>query len=418
VAEAREIILTTVTKLPSEQRKLLSALGQVLDEDVLSPIDLPPWDNSAMDGFAVLAEDLRGAAEDTPRLLGVIEDVPAGGHPTLPLRPGEATRVMTGAPVPKGADSVVRVEHTDGGHAIGTRNAQVKILSEADAGRNIRRRGEDVRHGDRVLRAGTPLRAAELGMAASLGRSHLAVIRRPRVAILASGDELVDVDEFAEVLAGRRIVSSNSYALAAQLLESGMEPVLLGIARDDPDQLRRHLQKAEGCDAVISSAGVSVGEHDHLRDVVRSLDTRIAFWRVRMRPGSPFVFGQIGALGGIPWFGLPGNPVSTMVTFEVFVRPALLRMAGHRAVFARTVDVRFRDTYPAKAGLTHFVRVRLDAASGEASLTGSQSSGVLSSMSAADALLVVPKDRPGALPGDVLPAVVLGGAPLQEAPGY
>jgi molybdopterin molybdotransferase len=255
-------------------------------------------------------------------------------------------------------------------------------------------------------------------MAASVGRSHLAVIRRPRVAILASGDELVDVSEFTEVLAGRRIVSSNSYALAAQLLESGMEPVLLGIARDDPDELRRHLQKAKGCDAVISSAGVSVGEHDHLRDVVRSLDTRIAFWRVRMRPGSPFVFGQIGALGGIPWFGLPGNPVSTMVTFEVFVRPALLRMAGHRAVFARTVDVRFRDTYPAKAGLTHFVRARLDAASGEASLTGSQSSGVLSSMSAADALLVVPEDRPGALPGDVLPAVVLGGAPLQEAPGY
>ncbi|MDQ3520747.1 MAG: molybdopterin molybdotransferase MoeA, partial [Gemmatimonadota bacterium] len=267
VAEARALILGVVARLPSEQRRLLDALGYVLDEDVLYPVDLPPWDNSAMDGFAVLAEDLRGAAEDTPHLLRVIEDVLAGGQPTLPLRPGEATRVMTGAPVPKGADSVVRVEHTDGGHAIGTGNAQVMIRSTADAGRNIRRRGEDVRQGDRVLRAGTPLRAAELGMAASLGRSHLAIIRRPRVAILASGDELVDVDEFAEVLAGRRIVSSNSYALAAQLLESGMEPVLLGIARDDPDELRRHLQKAKGCDAVISSAGVSVGEHDHLRDV-------------------------------------------------------------------------------------------------------------------------------------------------------
>lgn len=418
VAEARQIILLSVAKLPSEQRTLLDALGYVLDEDVLSPVDLPPWDNSAMDGFAVRGEDLRGASEGTPRSLRVIEDVPAGGQATRPLSSGQATRVMTGAPVPEGADTVARVEHTDGGSGMGTGNAQVWIRSDADAGRNIRRRGEDVRQGDRVLRAGTRLHAAELGMAASLGRSHLAVTRRPRVAILASGDELVDVGEFAEVLAGRRIVSSNSYALAAQLLESGMEPVLLGIARDDPDDLRRHLQKAEGCNAVISTAGVSVGEHDHLRDVVRSLDTRIAFWRVRMRPGSPFVFGQIGALSGIPWFGLPGNPVSTMVTFEVFVRPALLRMAGHRTVFLPTTDVRFRDTYPAKPGLTHFVRVHLDAASGEASLTGSQSSGVLSSMSAADALLVVPEDRPGAQPGDMLPAIVLGGAPLRDVPGY
>jgi molybdopterin molybdotransferase len=313
---------------------------------------------------------------------------------------------------------VVRVEYTNGGSGIGNEDAHVWIRSDADAGRNIRRRGEDVQRGDPVLRAGTLLRAAELGMAASLGRSGLTVTRRPRVAILASGDELVDVDRFSEVLAGRRIVSSNSYALAAQLRESGMEPVLLGIARDDPGDLRKHLQKAAGCDAVISTAGVSVGEHDHLREVVRSLDTRIAFWRVRMRPGSPFAFGEIGALGGIPWFGLPGNPVSTMVTFEVLVRPALLRMAGHRAVFLPTTDVRFRDTYPVKAGLTHFVRVRLDAASGEALLTGSQSSGVLSSMSAADALLVVPEERPGAHGGDVLPAIVLGGAPLQEVPGY
>lgn len=422
VAQARETILASVAKLPPEHRRLLDALGHVLAEDVLSPVDLPPWDNSAMDGFAVRGEDVQGATEEEPRSLRVIEDVPAGKHPTRAVGPGEATRVMTGAPVPEGADSVVRVEHTDGGSGIGAQSgvgdARVCIRSDTDAGRNIRRRGEDVRQGHRVLRTGTPLRAAELGMAASLGRSTLAVTRRARVAILTSGDELVDVDQFAEVLAGRRIVSSNSYALAAQLQESGMEAVLLGIARDDPKDLHRHLQKAEGCDAVISTAGVSVGEHDHLRGVVRSLDTRLAFWRVRMRPGSPFVFGKIGALGGIPWFGLPGNPVSTMVTFEVFVRPALLRMAGHRAVFLPTANVRLGDRYPAKRGLTHFVRVRLDAPSGEASLTGSQSSGVLSSMSAADALLVVPEDQPGAQPGDVLPAVVLGGAPLQESPGY
>lgn len=418
VAEARETILNSVERLPPEKRMLLDALGYVLHEDLLSPVDLPPWDNSAMDGFAVRADDVRSATEQEPRTLRVIEDVPAGSHPARPLRSGEATRVMTGAPVPEGADGVVRVEHTDGGSGIGGETAHVQIRSDADAGRNIRRRGEDVRQGDRVLCSGTLLRAAELGVAASLGRSQLTVVRRPRVAILASGNELVDVDGFAEVLEGRRIVSSNSYALAAQLLESGMEPRILGLARDDRDDLRRHLDAARGCDAVISTAGVSVGEHDYLHDVMRSLDTEIAFWRVRMRPGSPFVFGRIGGLGHVPWFGLPGNPVSTMVTFEVFVRPALLRMAGHGAVFPPTVEACFRGTYAANPGLTHFVRVCIDTRSGEAVLTGSQSSGVLSSMAAADALLVVPEDRAGAQSGDVLPAIVLGGSPPREAAGY
>ncbi|CAN5903142.1 molybdopterin molybdotransferase MoeA [soil metagenome] len=421
VGQARETILQSVAALPSERRFLLDALEYVLAEDLDSPLDLPLWNNSAMDGFAVRAQDVRGASESQPRELPVVDDVPAGAFPSRALASGEAARVMTGAPVPEGADSVIRVEHTDGGSGIGTPAGRVRIHSDLDAERNVRRRGEDLRSGERVLTRGALLRAAELGVAASLGRSVLSVVRRPRVAVLTSGDELVEVDGFAEVLAGRRIVSSNSYTLAAQLTEAGVEARILGIARDTPESLRSHLEAARGCDALITSAGISVGEHDYLREVLLEMGAEVAFWRVRMRPGSPFAFGRVGALGGIPWFGLPGNPVSSMVTFELFVRPALLRMAGRRAVHPPTVKVRLRDAYPAAPGLTHFARVRLErTADGEtaAFLTGAQGSGILTSMAAAEALLVIPEEQAGAAPGDVLPALLLGGRPLQEAAGY
>ena len=422
VCEAREVILGSVAPLSPERRPLLDCLNGVLAEDLVSPLDLPPWDNSAMDGFAVHSGDVHGATEDQPHELAVVEDIAAGGFPTRAIAPGEAARIMTGAPVPAGADGVVRVEHTDGGSAIGTPEAKVRIFSDTDAGKNIRRRGEDLHEGVGVLGRGAVLGPAGIGVAASIGRSQLAVIRRPRVAVLASGDELVDLDGFAEVLAGRRIVSSNSYTLAAQLRSCGAEPLLLGIAADDPRELRAHLERARGCDALITSAGVSVGEHDHLREVmVRELGAEIAFWRVRMRPGSPLAFGRIAGLGGIPWFGLPGNPVSTMVTFEVFVRPALLRMAGHTALFAPTVPVSFAGDYPARPGLTHFARVRLHhRADGviTAKPTGAQGSHILTSMAAADALAVVPEEHAGARTGDLLPALRLGGAALQEQPGY
>ncbi len=422
VQEARDTILRSVAPFVPVRRALLDALGYVLAEDLDSPLDLPPWDNSAMDGFAVRAEDVRGATEAEPRELPVVDDVPAGGFPSRPLRSGEAARVMTGAPVPEGADSMIRVEHTDGGSGVGTPEGRVRILSDMDAERNIRGRGEDLRRGDRVLQRGTVLRAAELGVAASLGRANLSVVRRPRVALLASGDELVDLDGFAEVLAGRKIVSSNSYTLAAQLREAGIEAQILGIARDTPQSVRAHLEAARGCDVLITSAGISVGEHDYLRDVLRELGAEVAFWRVRMRPGSPFAFGRVEGLGGIPWFGLPGNPVSSMVTFELFVRPALLRMCGRSAVFLPTVAARLQDEYRTGPGLTHFPRVRLQREGEEeplsAYLTGAQGSGILTSMSGADALLVVPEDRAGAAPGEVLPALILGGAPLREEPGY
>jgi molybdopterin molybdotransferase len=417
VGEARRIVLEAVAPLPAEQRALLDSLGCILAEDIDSPLDLPLWDNSAMDGFAARSTDVAGASEAEPRVLRVVDDVPAGSFPVRPVGPGEACRIRTGAPVPEGADSVIRVEHTDGGREIGTAGARVAIHSEADAGRNIRSRAEDLRRGTRVLSAGTRLRAAEIGTAASMGRSRLSVVRTPRVAVLTSGNELVDLDGFAEVLAGRRIVSSNSYSLAAQLREAGAEVRDLGIAPDEPARIREHLERARGCDALITSAGISVGEHDHMRAVLEELGAEVAFWRVRMRPGSPFAFGRIAGLGGIPWFGLPGNPVSSMVTFEVFARPALLRLAGHRAVFHATRRVVLRDRYPAVPGLVHFARARLHTEPDgtlAATLTGAQGSGILTSMAAADALLVVPEAAAGAAPGDTLTALLLGGAPLTE----
>lgn len=417
--DALAAILRGVRPLAAHERPLLDALGQVLARDVVSPVDLPPWDNSAMDGFAVRTADVRGATAGAPRVLRVVDDVPAGHFASRPVGEGEAIRVMTGAPVPEGADGVIRVEHTDGGTEIGTPRGAVRVLGDADAGRNVRPRGEDVRAGDVVLRARTPLRAPELAVAAAVGCARLPVVRRPVVAILASGDELVPVEAFDQVRAGRRIVSTNSYALAAQLAESGMEARVLGIARDTPESLRQHLERAAGCDAVITTAGISVGEHDHVVRALTEMGTSVEFWRVRIRPGSAMAFGHVGALGGIPWFGLPGNPVSTMVTFELFVRPALLRMCGRARIHLPGVDAVMHDRYSARGTMMHVPRVRL-ARQGDggwsARLTGAQGSGVATSMAAADGLALVPADTEAA-PGDRVRVAVLGGAPLvEEAP--
>lgn len=417
--DALRTILAGVARLGAEERPLLDALGSVLAEDVISPVDLPPWDNSAMDGFAVRAADVRGASPASPRVLRVVDDVPAGHFARRPVGPGEAIRIMTGAAVPDGADSVVRVEHTDGGRGIGTADATVSIASDADAGRNVRLRGEDVRTGDAVLHAGTVLRAPMLAVAAGVGRARLAVVRRPVVGVLASGDELVPVEAFDEVRAGRRIVSTNSYVLAAQLAESGMEARVLGIARDTPESLREHVARAAGCDALVTTAGISVGEHDHVLGALRAFGTKVDFWRVRIRPGSALAFGHVGGLGGIPWFGLPGNPVSTMLTFELFVRPALLRMAGHARIHAPSIDAVMGEGYSARGELMHVPRVRLSRdgdGTVTARLTGAQGSGLATSMAAADGLALVP---PGTelRAGDPVRVVIPGGAPqVEDAP--
>ena len=403
VAEAVARILEQVAPLEVEQVALRDALGRVLAEDVLSPITLPHWTNSAMDGYAVRAADITGARAEAPVTLPVLETVAAGAFPTRALEAGQATRIMTGAPLPDGADTVVRVEDTDGGID------RVRILKDRDAGKNIRLRGEDLQQGSVALPCGMPVGAAQIGILASVGAARVATHRRPRVAILGSGDELVDLDRFDEVLAGRKIVSSTSYTLEALVLAAGGEPLVLGHCEDSLDAMRALLERAVAVapDLIVTSAGVSVGEFDHTRAALEAMGTRMDFWKVRMRPGAPLGFGIVG---GIPWIGLPGNPVSAMVTFELFARPAVRRMLGHTRLHRRPVTVVLEEPVRIGASLTHFFRAIVTPhADGtlRARLTGPQGSGILTSMSLANALLVVPEDRPEVGAGERLSALLL-----------
>jgi molybdopterin molybdotransferase len=403
VGAALERILAGVHTLPAEQIPLLDALGRTLAEDVVSPIDQPPWDNSAMDGFAVLGADIAGASEAEPVVLEIIEDVPAGGFPTRLVKPGTAIRVMTGAPVPDGTDTVVRVEHT---RPVAGDPRHIQVVRGRDAGRNVRPRGEDLRVGDPVLSAGAVLHAAELGLLATVGHGTVSVTRRPRVAILSNGDELADLSEFDQVSAGRRIVNSNSYSLAGAVRAAGGEPALLGIARDDETSIREHLERGRNADVLVTTAGASVGEHDLMKSVLEEMGYVLDFWRVQMKPGSPFSFGN---LDGVPVFGLPGNPVSALVTFEVLVRPALRHMLGRGAVYTPTFAVRTAEPVPRRARKTQFLRVRLedDGSGRRARRTGPQGSGILSSMTRADALLVVPAGPSPVPEGTELAAIAL-----------
>ncbi len=397
VAEAVQRILAEVCALGTVRRPLLDAYNSVLAIDAVAPVTLPPWDNSAMDGYAVRSADLASL----PVTLKVIESVAAGQFPARRVGAGEATQIMTGAPIPEGADTVVRVEDTDGGMPL------VEIREGRDSGKNVRPRGEDIREGQVAIAAGTPLGAAQIGVLASLGYAEVDVTRAPRVAILTSGDELVELDGFDQVRAGKKIVSSNGYTLRTLVRAAGAEPVYLGIASDTPEALRALLEQARDCDLIITSAGISVGEHDHMRDVLESMGADMKFWRVRMRPGAPLGF---GVLGGTPWIGLPGNPVSTMVTFELFARPAIRKMRGHTKLFRRPVPVVLEESIATTADLTHFLRAIVTVKSGRATarLTGPQSSGILTSMSNANALLVVPAGRRSVPAGETLNAILIG----------
>ena len=392
-AEAARLIISHVQPLAPVRRPLREALDAVLAEDVTSPIDLPPWDNSAMDGYAVRSADLTAGDTD----LEVIETVPAGQFPGKTVGPRQAIRIFTGAPLPAGADTVIRQEDT-----AQSSNGKVRITNARDARKNIRRRGEDITRGTVVLESGTPLGPAQLGVLASIAQDHAVVHRAPRVAYLGSGDEIVDLDRKDEVLAGTKIASSNSYTLDALIRRAAAEPVGLGIARDTRQSLREHLQRAHGADLVVTTAGVSVGEHDFVRDVLQEMGGELKFWRIAMRPGAPVGFGLIGA---IPWIGLPGNPVSTMVTFELFVRPAIRRMQGHRLPFRRTVPVVVREPVTLGPKLRHYLRAIVE--DGEARLTGPQGSGILTSMARANALLIIPADMPAVAAGTQLQALIL-----------
>ncbi|MGD8866948.1 MAG: molybdopterin molybdotransferase MoeA [Gemmatimonadales bacterium] len=386
VDEARDLVLSRIIRLGDEAVPIGEARDRVLAADAVSTIRHPAWDNSAMDGFAVRSQDIESASERSPVTLRVIEDVPAGSFPTRSLGPGEAARVMTGAPVPSGADGVTRLEYTEPGPDADS----VRVRSAADAGRNIRLRGEDLEVGDRPLSAGVLLRPAEIGVLAMLGKAEVPVYRRPRVGILATGDELADFDEFELVEAGRRIMNSNSYALAAQVEECGAVPLPLGIARDSRESLAERLSAARGNEALITSAGLAVGDHDYVKEVLDDLGMEFLFYRVTMRPGSPFTFGMLGEM---PVFALPGNPVSAMVTFELLVRPALRKMMGLKRYDRPTRRIQLAEPVVVKGRLTHFYRAILERRNDggwSARLTGPQGSGILTSMSQADALIRVP----------------------------
>lgn len=396
-ADASARILDAIPRMAVESIPLTMAADLVLAEGVHAPVSLPPWRASGMDGYAVHAADL----SELPARLTVVADVPAGAPSAPALRRGRAARVMTGAPVPDGADTVVRVEDTDRGMDV------VTIRDARDAGRNVRPLGEDYLAGTLLAEPGDLLTPALIGVLASAGTATVCVHRRPSVCIVASGDELVMLDRFHMVERGERIVSSSSYTLPALVREAGGVPRDMGIARDEPASLRERIEQARACDLLVTTGGVSVGEHDYTRSVLASLGADQRFWRVRIRPGGPLAFGM---LEGRPWIGLSGNPVSAMVTFELYVRPAIRKMLGHTRLFGTPISVMLDEPVTVSGDLIHFLRVRIetdDAGVAHARLTGTQSSGALRSMALADALLIVPEGRTRYEAGETLRALPL-----------
>ena len=408
VEEARGHVLDSCGVLPAELVALDAALGRVTAAAVVSPEAVPPFANTAMDGYAVRAADTSGASDELPVTLRVTRSIAAGQPPGPPLLPGEAIRIMTGAPLPPGADAVVMVERTRPASSVAGGEA-VLIQAEADRGDHVRRPGEDVRPGDRVIAAGTELRPAHLGVLASVGVTAVEVHGRPRVGVLSTGDELVEGDAPLEP---GQIRDSNRRTLLALVRESGFDAVDLGIARDSEAEIAAAVDRGvEGCQALLTSGGVSVGDFDYVKAVLDHLSGGSMRWmQVAVRPAKPFAFGLVG---GVPVFGLPGNPVSSMVSFELFARPALRQMAGH------TGASRFRPTVSAVAG-QDFPRRRdgrlaLDrvvASIGEdgrvvVRSAGGQASHVLTAMARANALALVP-DGPGAAAGEELTVWLLG----------
>ncbi|MFC2122483.1 gephyrin-like molybdotransferase Glp [Bacteroidota bacterium] len=402
VEQALEKILAYVNVLGAEESPILDTPGQVLAEDVVSDINVPPMDNSAMDGYAVIADDTRGAQQQSPKCLKIIDTVPAGYISEKEVTSGTAIRIMTGAPVPNGADAVVQFENTDETQRE-PNSSDIGILAEANPGLNIRRAGEDITRGAVTLSRGTVLQSAEIGVLASLGRASVKVIRRPVVAILSTGDEVVDI---SQPLPPGKIYNSNTYSLAALVKRYGGIPRLLGIAQDNEDSLTTKLNQGLDSDMLITTGGVSMGDYDVVKDILAK-EGEISFWRVRMKPGKPLAFGSIK---GIPHLGLPGNPVSTMVTFELFARPAMLKMMGKqnwtKPIIQATVEGSVKNT----DGRRVFARAIVEKRDGQyfARLTGPQGSGILTSMTSANGLVIVPEDRAGVKAGETVQVMMMG----------
>ena len=411
VEQALEKILSYVDVLEATEVPILDSMGQVIAGDIYSDINIPPLDNAAMDGYAVQAKDTRGASSSSPRFLRVIDTVIAGSISKQVVKPGTAIRIMTGAPVPEGADSVVRFEDTDESRRNNPSTTEIGILYEAKAVLNIRRAGEDVTRGSLVLRKGTVIRPAEVGVLASLGISRVTAIRRPVVAVLATGNELVDI---ARPLPAGKIYNSNTYSVAALVRRYGGIPRILGIALDSEASLVKKIRQGMDADMLITSGGVSAGDYDMVKDVLAK-EGEITFWTVRMKPGKPLAFGAIkgtdkeGNSRNIPHLGLPGNPVSSMVTFELFARSAILKMMGKKKLTKPAVEAVIEETIVNTDGRRVYTRAIVEKRGGQyfARLTGPQGSGILTSMSLANGLVIVPEDKAEVKAGEVARVIML-----------
>ena len=378
--DALSRILAAVPTLPTVEVALLDTLGLVLAEDVRADLDVPPFRNSAMDGYAVRGDDVASA----PVKLRVVGQIAAGTFPDRSIAQGEAMRIMTGAPLPDGADTVVRVEDTDNANDV------VTIAAATPKGMSVRAAGEDLRKGERILTKATVLRPAEIGLLASLGRARIRVTKRPRVAVFSTGDEVVDA---GAALAPGQIRDSNRYSLAAAIRSAGSDPVVGGIVPDDPDALRAALIAASSADAIVTSGGVSVGDHDHMKPVLSELGT-IDFWAIAIRPGRPLAFGELrDGDRRVPIFGLPGNAVSSLLTFELFVRPALLRMQGREHLSRPRAKARLLEPVETVKSLRFFARGIYERDAGTVRTTGPQGSGILRSMVLANCLIDLPEGR-------------------------
>lgn len=405
VDEALQRILSVFAPLEMIRLPLDDALGLALAVDVIAGSNIPSFPNSAMDGFAVRAADTLGATTARSRALTISGEAIAG-HPTgVTVEPGCAVRIMTGAPVPIGADAVIRFEETDEEHGR-TRRVQagdlIRVFRTVSPGENVRPAGEDVGAGETVLSAGTGIRPAEIGLLAALGRSTVTVHRRPNVAILATGDELADP---GQVLGPGQIRNCNSPMLSAMVRRCGGNPIVLGVARDSTSDLRAKFKESRGADLLITIGGVSAGDYDQVKEVLR-MDGRIDFWQVRIKPGKPLAFGQ---LDGTPLLGLPGNPVAAAIAFEQFARPAIRRMLGCRNLARPVVLARLASRVENGGGRRQFVRVRVEAAADEfvAYPAGPQGAGILTSLTRANGLLVVAEDVAVAEAGELLPVQML-----------
>ncbi|MBI2090375.1 MAG: molybdopterin molybdotransferase MoeA [Deltaproteobacteria bacterium] len=397
VGEAVEMILKEVSPLPAEEVRLLDACGRVLSEDVRAPRSVPPFPNSAMDGYAVRWKDVADTSVDHPVTLRVVEEVPAGYVPKARVTENSAIKIMTGAPMPRGADTVVRVEYTR------SLPGEVRITRVDGPGSHIREAGEDIRKGQTILEKGKLLTPADVGLMASVGKGRVRVYRRPTVALFSTGDELQEVDERPK--AGK-IVNSNSYTLSAWIRQTGAIPLRFGIVRDKRRSLAAAFRKALRYDAVMTTGGVSVGDYDFVKEALGDAGVQMQFWKVAQKPGHPLAFGRIGKK---PVFGLPGNPVSSAVSFLLYARPALLKMMGYRNLFLPVTQARLEHPIKTSAGVTEFIRCRIRRQDGQnfASSTGTQGSGVLRSMSIAQGLIVAHENETHLEEGAEVTVIVL-----------